>query len=257
MSNLLAYLEFFDLDLKASEVTFLLKANTLELSNFCNEYGCDPTFFKALFSDNFPDLLDLIVLDEQTELMVRDYAPDLFKKYGEEAFWEMLYVELISLNEHDRARFELHINKEEEDEDEMYYNEVSAIDESLVMNYPFIMVFFGKKLESLQLAIIYYDVTEYVQYITEILESETKFKYAIKYNSYNIILLFLTHGVIDPSAEDNQAILFASEEGYTNIVKLLSADPRVFELTQRQAQNSSPSQVQPLSNILTQRRRRR
>lgn len=79
MSNLSAYLNDVGIDLTNSEINSLLQASALELSDFCDEYGCDSAFFQALFYDNFPDLVDLIILDEQTDRMmsVSEYVQDL------------------------------------------------------------------------------------------------------------------------------------------------------------------------------------
>ena len=56
---------------------------------------------------------------------------------------------------------------------------------------------------------------------------------AIRWASYNghieVVKLLLTDKRVDPSADDNIAIRWASENGHTEVVKLLLTDKRVRE----------------------------
>ena len=55
--------------------------------------------------------------------------------------------------------------------------------------------------------------------------------YAIQYASYNgyekVVELLLSDGRVDPSVDDNYAIGYASENGHDKVVKLLLSDERV------------------------------
>jgi len=53
------------------------------------------------------------------------------------------------------------------------------------------------------------------------------FKLAIEHENAELVRLFLANSHVDPSADNNWAIRTASAEGYTDVVVVLLADPRV------------------------------
>jgi len=213
-------------------------ASVQELLEYCSNFDCPSSLWKALFTANFPDLVDLVVVNDKTLQMTYDYRPRRITE--NESYWEMLYLELLSLNEEEREELQKHVNEE------------NVVNNSSLLNYPFIVVFFGQSFISLVDLVLHFDQVEYFQYfnyedvehlllnagpkvVSYLLKNNdlpkdfllSLFKSSVKDNKVEIIEVLLSDPRVDPSASNNYAIREASKYGHVEIVKLLLSDPRV------------------------------
>jgi len=193
-----------------------LSANSNEILTFCSENKVyEPDFFEALFQDNFSDLVDLIIVNDNVKRMISDYRPISVNTYGVLIYWEMLYLELISLDDVSLVELTLLVN-------DSFTRNISPS----LLNYPFIIVFLSQTLSSVQDLIIAYDASHLATYNSIIL-NEYDFNFFIIENKVNMVKLYLAETRVDPRTNDNESIRWAARYGQVKIVKLLLDDSRV------------------------------
>jgi len=243
----------------ANHAVWLLTANAYELTQFCHEHDiCEPALFKSLFYDNFPDLVNLIVINDNVKKMICDYRPDSVNKHGVETYWEMLYLELISLDEHARRELEQLINEpqtEAEELDQLIRKQTTPELSSSLLSYPITVVVLSQTVRGMQRLIFKHDFVEYATY-NEVLLTVFKITFLASHNKIRMLRLYLERSnytqqeldvalnasaprgrveVVklllengaDPTFENNNTLIRTVKRGHSKVLSLLLKDKRV------------------------------
>jgi len=197
---------------------WLLTAGTNELLTFChNNSISEPAFFEALFLDSFPELINLIKINDDVKRMIQDYRPELVNKHGVMAYWEMLYLELISLDNASREELEYTING--------HFNFEITTD-VLLCSYPMIIIIFSQTVLGLQELIVKYDLDGYGKYNHDLLLNQRLFLLAVKHNKVKTVTLFLQNEI--SGFDFDRALVEVNQD---HMLMLLIKDKRVNENT--------------------------